>query len=100
VIGLLAQRPESYPGGIALSPGEGPPIPNPDRTAARALALYVAYGAREFPAFRKKARRCAGAWHRAGWPCLLEAHAGGHQMPPDWDARFPRIMQWLVERSP
>jgi predicted esterase len=96
VIGLLAQMPTSFAGGIALSPGEGPPVSEPD---PRGPALYVAYGVREYPAFRKKARRCAEAWRQARWPCLLETHAGGHQMPPDWDNRLPRILQWLLSRG-
>ncbi len=98
VVGLLATRPEEYSGGMALSPGDGPAIPEPAGSACGAPALYVGYGAREYPAFRKKARRCAGLWRRAGWPWRLEAHAGGHHMPADWDARFPDIAAWLEGR--
>jgi predicted esterase len=99
VVGLLATHPDGYAGGIALSPGEGPPIPAPNQTRSAQPPLCVTYGARDFPAFRKKARRCSRAWRRAGWPCLLEAHAGSHQMPQDWGERFPRMLRWLGERG-
>jgi predicted esterase len=95
VVGLLATNPDAYAGGIALSPGEGPPIPAPDRLRSVRPPLYVAYGAREFPAFRKMARRCADVWRRAGYPTRLETHAGSHHMPLDWETRLPQIMRWL-----
>jgi predicted esterase len=99
VIGLLSTEPAEYAAGIALSPGEGPPIPDPDRTQPGRAALYVAHGAREFPVFRKKAKRCEMAWRRAGWPILLETHSGSHHMPYDWATRFPRIIRWFTEQD-
>lgn len=93
--GLLTRWPERYLGAIALSPGDGPVDLPPKRLVAVRRPLYLAYGAREFRAFRQRALQWARIWRHAGNPCLLETHAGGHHLPADWFLRFPRIVDWL-----
>jgi predicted esterase len=98
-VGLLASMPEEYQGALAMSPGEGPPIPTVVNSALCPRPLYVAYGQKEYRVFRKKAQRCSALWRRAKWPCLLDSHPGWHQFPSDWDRRFPKVMQWLVSAA-
>ncbi len=94
--GLLAARPDLYRGAIVLSPGEGPPPPALVRTVGPPRSLYVAHGQQEYRVFRKRAQKYAALWRRAGWPCWLEPHPGGHHFPVDWHARLPRILEWLA----
>jgi predicted esterase len=94
-VGLLVSRPEAYRGALALSPGEGPPIPAALKSPFCPRPLCVVYGRKEYRVFRKKAQRCAALWRRAKWPCLLETHPGAHHFPVDWDGRFTGIVRWL-----
>jgi predicted esterase len=96
--GLLLSHPQNYRGAIVLSPGEGPPPPAIEKAGTAARPLYLAHGQKEYRAFRQRARKWAALWRRRGWPCWLEAHAGGHHFPADWGSRFPAVLGWLGDQ--
>jgi predicted esterase len=93
--GLLAARPDRYVGAIVLSPGEGPEPPPVPPVAQGPRPVYLSFGQGEYRAFRQRAQNWAGRWRRAGQPCLLEPHPGGHHLPEDWADRIPRVVSWL-----
>lgn len=99
-VGLLVSWPEEYHGAVALSPGDGPPIPLAMKSTPCPRPLCVVYGQKEYRVFRKRAQRIAAMWRRAKWPCLLETHSGSHHFPENWDSRFVGIVQWLEGFGP
>ncbi len=97
--GLLAAWPDRYRGAIVISPGEGPKPPSAPRAEPGPRPMYMAYGQGEYRQFRQRAQKWAARWRRAGHPCLIEPHAGGHHFPVDWVGRFHQIIGWLVLQS-
>lgn len=93
---LLGARPGRYQGAMILSAGNGPlPPPFAERPDGP-RPLYVTYGRMKYRAFRKRSEKYAALWRRAGQPVWIEPHAGGHQFPADWHARFPLVAEWLL----
>jgi predicted esterase len=96
---LLATWPDRYRGAIVLSLGEGPEPEHIERPIHGLRPLYVACGSKEFRQFRQRAKKWAARCRRAGQPCVMESHEGGHHFPVDWAVRFPQIVSWLAQQS-
>src|ERR1051326_7316757 len=97
--GLLAQHSRDYSGAIILSPGGPPGIPQTLEKTASARPLCAIHGEKEHPICLQSAESCVGLWKKAKWPVLQETHPGGHQIPEDFEDRFPRLMKWLEQNS-
>jgi predicted esterase len=96
---LLATDPETFRGGIVLSPGEGP-IPSViAKSELKSRPMFIAYGQAEFRIFRKRAEKFARMWQRERLPWILTHHSGGHHFPSDWRIQMPRWLEWLSQET-
>ncbi|MDB5174823.1 MAG: hypothetical protein JWN51_3596 [Phycisphaerales bacterium] len=96
---LLATRPDSYRGGLSISPGGEPGVPAEMAEPKLKRPLYLVGGHAEHPITLGSLDKFENLWKANGFPVERHWHDGGHTFPPDWKDVFAKALHWMEENA-